>query len=103
MRWVDIKNELVTSYHYTMSSMSSSSYLPQPQLYSYCGNCADYGFPCLNCAEYELKGKMGPGFMENGRRMLLLETPDRIRNRMVKCAERMQLEYDIEVEDSIIE
>ena len=35
-----------------------------------CLNCAYHGFPCLNCACYKFKGKLGPGFSENERTMI---------------------------------
>ena len=26
-----------------------------------CGNCENYGFPCMNCATYVFGGRLGPG------------------------------------------
>lgn len=35
-----------------------------------CLNCVHHGFPCLNCACYIFKGKLGPGFCD-GKRMMI--------------------------------
>ncbi len=47
-----------------------------------CANCECYGFPCLNCAEYEYEGSKGPGFDTEGVRVIPTDTPEDIRNRM---------------------
>ena len=34
---------------------------------SSCNHCRDFGFPCLNCADYKYKYKYGPGRYECSR------------------------------------
>ena len=41
----------------------------------FCENCLHHGLPCMNCAEYVLKGKLGPGH-HNGRRVLVYSEDD---------------------------
>lgn len=46
--------------------------------YDLCANCAFHGFPCLNCAYYQHRGKLGPGFCLGKRTMISdeLDTDD---------------------------
>lgn len=37
-----------------------------------CSNCKRYGTPCLNCAEYEFHGRLGPGYNADGERMIII-------------------------------
>lgn len=60
-----------------------------------CNNCPLHGFPCLNCADYELKGKMGPGYLDK-QRVLLLDTCQEVRDKMIKVAKNMKLDYVVE-------
>ena len=47
-----------------------------------CGDCACHGFPCMKCAVFKYKGKLGPGY-KNGNRMMFfmdISNNDAIRN-----------------------
>ena len=39
----------------------------QKSLNPLCLNCAHHGFPCLNCAYFPYKGKLGPGYADGKR------------------------------------
>lgn len=48
-----------------------------------CENCINYGFPCLNCAEYIHKGDLGPGFNNLREREIPLDIESEIRGKMI--------------------
>jgi len=43
---------------------------------SSCGHCRDFGFPCLNCADYKYKYKYGPGYGMNAPDIVYLIQPN---------------------------
>lgn len=72
--------------------------------HSGCGNCEDGTFPCLNCAEYDYTGSLGPGYNFNKIRMLYWytnPTPENeqyMRSAILWCrdnrSERVDIEFD---------
>lgn len=48
-----------------------------------CENCDFHGFPCLNCADYEFHGTMGPGYLE-GKLTLCEGTDEDVMDNMIQ-------------------
>jgi hypothetical protein len=53
---------------------------------SSCRNCKDFGFPCLNCADYTYNYKYGPGYGINSPDVVYLIQPtDNCISNMIMC------------------
>ena len=75
------------------------SFNASPPPSTFCGNCNFHGFPCLNCAEYEFFGNLGPGYLEQ-QRWICENNDPKVQLKMEEIAESKGIEYGFITKDN---